>query len=97
MKNKVISVFSTSNSFIFSLPVLRNQNSKKLQNLTHPSGWVGGWMAGWVAGWLEKVKIEQSSASAGLKVAELGKNSMNSFETIFEVKLNTLNLKLRFT
>ena len=31
-----------------------------------------------VGGWLEKVKIEQSSASAGLKLAELGKKHMNS-------------------
>ena len=35
-------------------------------------------MDGWVAGWLEKMKIEQSSASAGLKLAELGKKHMNS-------------------
>ena len=30
-------------------------------------------MGGWPGGWLEKVKIEQSSASAGFKLAELGK------------------------
>ena len=35
-------------------------------------------MGAWVGGWLEKVKIEQSSASAGLKLAELGKKHMNS-------------------
>ena len=29
-------------------------------------------------GWLEKMKIEQSSASAGLKLAELGKKHRNS-------------------
>ena len=29
------------------------------------------WMVGWLGGWLEKMKIEQSSASAGLKLAEL--------------------------
>ena len=31
-------------------------------------------VGGWVGGWLEKMKIEQSSASAGLKLAELGNN-----------------------
>ena len=36
--------------------------------------WVGGLVAGWMAGWLEKEKIEQISASAGLWLAELGKN-----------------------
>ena len=38
-------------------------------NYTFP----GGWVVGWVGGWLEKMKIEQSSASAGLKLAELCK------------------------
>ena len=33
---------------------------------------MGGWPGGWPGGWLEKVKIEQSSASAGLKLAEFG-------------------------
>ena len=37
-----------------------------------------GWMGLWLGGWLEKMKIEQSSASAGLKLAELGKKHMNS-------------------
>ena len=31
-----------------------------------------------MGGWLDKMKIEQSSASAGLKLAELGKKHMNS-------------------
>ena len=32
---------------------------------------------GWVDGWLEKMKIEQSSVSAGLKIAELDNNIMS--------------------
>ena len=37
----------------------------------------GGWPGGWVDGWLEKMKIEQSSVSAGLKIAELDNNIMS--------------------
>ena len=36
----------------------------------------GGWVEWLVGGWLEKMKIEQSSASAGLKFAELGNQSI---------------------
>ena len=36
-----------------------------------------GWMVGCVGGWLKKMNIEQSSASAGLKLVELGYNILN--------------------
>ena len=35
-----------------------------------------------MGGWLEKMKIEQISASAGLKLAELGKKHRNSLKCI---------------
>ena len=51
------------------------------------AGCVVGWVDELVGGWLEKMKIELSSASARLKLAELGNNTSNYSEAAFHVGL----------